>query len=294
MTPVIQQVIDGVVWGSLYGALALSLALVYRASGIINFAQGAMAVSAAFVTWQVHAWGVPIVLALVAAVLFGAFLGWLIEATLVRRMAQKRDELQVVILTLGVMLMLQGLIGLIWGYDVRQVARVVELETVRFNGLVISGNGIALVAAVALMSVVLYVWLQRTRSGLVVRASGMNPESSRLLGIRVNARSTLLWSVAAAVGAVTATLAAPVLYLRPDMLTSVLIYSMAAAILGGLGSPSGAIIGGLIVGVAENLAGSYVPGIGSDFKQTAAFLIIMGVLLIRPHGLFGDREVARL
>jgi branched-chain amino acid transport system permease protein len=289
-----QQLVDGTVWGSLYGALALSLALVFRASGIINFAQGALAVAGAFVTWQLYAWGLPIVMAVIVAALIAAIAGAVIEATLVRRMATQRDELQVVILTLGVMLMVQGLLGLIWGYDVRQVVRLFDVEPVRLGDVVLSATGLILVVAVVLMSFGLYVWLQRTRSGLVVKASGMNAASARLLGIRVDRRSTLLWAVAAAAGAITASLAAPALYLKPDMLTSVLIYAMAAAILGGLGSPAGAIIGGLIVGVAENLTGTYVPGVGNDFKQTAAFLIIMAVLLVRPEGLFGDKEIARL
>lgn len=158
----------------------------------------------------------------------------------------------------------------------------------------LSRQSVVIVGAVVVVAALLFVLFQRTRLGLAMRAAAGNPESAELVGIPVGSMLAIGWGLAAAIGALAASLAAPQLFLQPNMLVASLIYAFAAAVLGGLDSPVGAIVGGLCVGVAENLAGTYISWIGYDFKQAVALALILGVLLLRPEGLFGARKVARV
>ncbi|WP_110182255.1 branched-chain amino acid ABC transporter permease [Nocardioides solisilvae] len=291
----LQQLLDGLATGALYGALALSVVLVYRASGIVNFAQGEMAMFAAFLTWQAHTWGVPLVLAIGLSMLIAFAFGAGVERVLIRPFGTTAAaHLSLIIVTLGLMLVLTSGAGWTWGYLTKQVPPVFGEGVVDVGASAMSRQALGIILAVAVMSVLLYFLFQKTRLGLDMRAAASNPESARLSGIPVGRMLMLGWGLAGAIGALVGALAAPQLFLQPNMMAAMLLYAFAAATLGGFDSPVGALIGGLLVGVLENMAGTYIDIIGNDFKQAVALIIIMAVLLFKPEGLFGSRTVARV
>ncbi|MDF3319955.1 branched-chain amino acid ABC transporter permease [Rhodococcus sp. C3V] len=290
----LQQLVDGLTWGALYGAFALSIVLVYRASGIVNFAQGEMAMFSAFFAWQFHQWGAPLYLAILGAMAVAFVGGAVTERVLVRPLASSPNHMPLVIITLGLMLVLNSAAGWIWGVQSKQFPTAVSGAVIMLGPIVISRQSLVILAAVMVVAVALFWLFQRTKVGLAMRAAAGNPDSAQLIGIPVGRMLTIGWGLAAAIGALAASLAAPQLLLQPNMLVASLIYAFAAAVLGGLDSPVGALVGGLIVGVAENLAGTYISWIGHDFKQSVALILILGVLLLKPEGLFGARKVARV
>lgn len=290
-----QQLLDGIASGALYGAMALSIVLVYRASGIVNFAQGEMAMFAAFVAWQCYAWGLPILVAILIAMVVAFFAGAAFERVLIRPFGtEPSGHAALVIVTLGLMLMLNSGAAWIWGHLVKEVPPVFGDGAISIAGGSMSRQNLGIVLVVAVGAAVLFVLLQRTKSGLAMRAAASNPESARLSGIPVGRMLMIGWALAGAIGALVGALAAPTLFLQPNMMATLLMYAFAAATLGGFDSPVGALVGGLIVGVSENLAGTYIGFIGNEFKQAVALFIIMVVLLVRPQGLFGSRTVTRV
>jgi branched-chain amino acid transport system permease protein len=290
----LQQLVDGLTWGALYGAFALSIVLVYRASGVVNFAQGEMAMFSAFFAWQFHQWGAPLYLAILGAMVVAFAGGAVTERVLIRPLASSPNHMPLVIITLGLMLVLNSAAGWIWGVQSKPFPTAVSGSVVTLGPVAISRQSLVIVAAVVVVAVLLFWLFQRTRTGLAMRAAAGNPDSAQLIGIPVGRMLTIGWGLAAAIGALAASLAAPQLLLQPNMLVASLIYAFAAAVLGGLDSPVGALIGGLIVGIAENLAGTYISWIGHDFKQAVALALILGVLLFKPEGLFGARKVVRV
>ncbi|EME20437.1 inner-membrane translocator [Rhodococcus triatomae BKS 15-14] len=286
--------VDGLTWGALYAAFAMSIVLVYRASGIVNFAQGEMAMIAAFCAWQFHQWGAPLYLAILGAMAVAFLFGAATERVLIRPLASSTNHMPLVIITLGLMLVLNSAAGWIWGVQSKEFPTIVAGPVVTLGPVAMSRQALVIVCAVVLIAGFLYVLFQRTQVGLAMRAAAGNPDSAQLIGVPVGRMLMIGWGLAAAIGALAASLAAPQLFLQPNMLTASLIYSFAAAVLGGLDSPVGAIVGGLCVGVAENLAGTYVSWIGHDFKQAVALALILGVLLLKPEGLYGARKVARV
>lgn len=291
----VQQLLDGIASGALYGALALSVVLVYRASGIVNFAQGEMAMFAAFLTWQLWTWGLPLLVAILISMAIAFAFGALVERVLIRPFGTTASaHLSLIIVTLGLMLVLTSGAGWIWGYLTKAVPPTFGEGSVDLGPAAMSRQALGIVLAVAVVAGLLYWLFQRTRLGLEMRAAASNPESARLAGIPVGRMLMLGWGLAGAIGALVGALAAPQLFLQPNMMAAMLLYAFAAATLGGFDSPVGALVGGLIVGVLENLAGTYVDAIGNDFKQAVALAIIMAVLLLKPEGLFGSRTVARV
>ncbi|MGY2084027.1 branched-chain amino acid ABC transporter permease [Blastococcus sp. SYSU DS0539] len=295
MDLLMQQVLDGIATGALYGALALSVVLVYRASGIVNFAQGEMAMFAAFLTWQLYAWGLALPLAILVSMAVAFLFGVLAEKVLIRPFGTSPSaHLSLIIVTLGLMLCLTSGAGWIWGYLTKDVPPVFGEGAVDLGPAAVSRQALGIIATVAVVAGVLYWVFQHTKLGLTMRAAASNPESARLSGVPVGRMLMLGWGLAAGIGALVGSLAAPQLFLQPNMMAAMLLYAFAAATLGGFDSPVGALVGGLIVGVVENLAGTYVDFIGNDFKQAVALVIIMAVLLFKPEGLFGTRTVARV
>ncbi len=293
MSLFIQQVIGGVSLGAIYASLALAIVLIHRSTGVVNIAQGEMAMFSTYVAWQFTAWGLPIWGALLAAVAFSLLGGMIIERVVIRPV-EGRSELTVLIVAVGLLLIFNQAAGWVWGFLVKEFPSpfpggVFELGQVR---LAVSTLG---VLAVLLVSMgLLYLLFQYTKIGLAMRAVATNPESARLVGIRVGRILMLGWGLAAALGALSGTMVAPQLFLTPDLMFTVMIYGIAAAALGGLDSPGGAVVGGIVVGVSENLAGTYIPGIGSDLKVLVPFVIIVGVLMVKPTGLFGKKAVVRV
>jgi branched-chain amino acid transport system permease protein len=288
----IQVIIDGLATGSLYGALAVAVVLIYRATGIVNFAQGEMAMFSTFIAWGLLQAGLPLGLALLATLALSFVGGMLIERVIIRPV-EGGDVLTLVIVTLGLYILVNSAAGWIWGFGNRAFPSVFGDDTIELAGVDISVESIGIVAVLLGVVGVLYAVFQHTKIGLAMRAVSINPDSSRLVGISVGRTLMVGWGIAALVGALAGALIAPRLFLDVNFMGGVLIYSFAAATLGGFDSPFGAVLGGWIIGIAENLAGTYVGFIGSDLKILVPLLTILVVLLFRPNGLFGSAEVAR-
>jgi branched-chain amino acid transport system permease protein len=288
----IQLVIDGIAIGSIYGALALALVLIFRSTGIVNFAQGEMAMFSTFVAWALVQGGLPLGLALLAA-LAASFAGGMVIERVIIRPVEGQDPLTILIVTLGLFILVNSGAGWIWGFNNRGFPRALPDGNTDVLGVRVSYESLGIVAVLLVVVGLLTLLFQRTKLGLAMRAAAANPASSRLVGINVGRTLMIGWGLAALLGALAGILVAPQLFLDVNFMGGVLVYSFAAATLGGFDSPKGAVIGGWIIGVAETLAGDYIGFIGSDLTILVPLAIILGVLLVRPNGLFGSPEVVR-
>lgn len=289
----VQQVIDGLATGSIYGALALALVLAHRATGIVNFAQGQMAVVSTFIAWSLVEAGLGVVAAVGVAVAASLLFGAAVERVVMRRF-ERESPMITIVATVGLLLLFNGLSSLIWGYELKSFPPIFSSGTLRPGGFVVSMTALGTVLVLIAVVVLLYVLMMRTRLGLALRAVADNPDSSALSGLPVGSLLMVGWGLAAGLGAIAGCLVAPKLYLDPNMLAGVLVYALAAAVLGGFDSPLGAVVAAWIIGVSENLAATYIDPIGNDLRVAVPLLLAVLVLLLRPQGLFGRREVVRV
>jgi branched-chain amino acid transport system permease protein len=292
MARFVQVVVDGIADGSIYAALALALVLIFRSTGIVNFAQGEMAMFSTFIAWALHDSGRPLWLALFGAFALSFLGGMAIERVLIRPVEGGRP-LTLLIVTLGLLVLLNAAAGWIWGYTNRGFPSIFPSGAAQLGSVALSIESLGIIAVLLAVVGVLWLLFQHTKLGLAMRAAAQNPESSRLVGIDVGRMLMLGWGLAALLGALAGVLVAPRLFLDVNLMGGVLVYAFAGAALGGFDSPLGAVVGGWIIGVAENLAGTYVDAIGADLKVLVPLGIIFVVLLVRPSGLFGSPEVTR-
>ena len=292
MTEFLQNVVNGIASGSIYGAVALALVLIYRSTGVANFAQGEMAMFSTFIAWGLVQAGTPLLLAALGAIALSFLGGMLIERVVIRPI-EGRDALTLVIVTLGLFITVNAAAGWIWGFNNRAFPSLFSDERIEIGGVGITVENLAIIGITLAVVGGIFLLFQKTKIGLAIRAAAENPESSRLNGISVGRTLMIGWGLAAAVGALAGILIAPRLFLDVNFMGGVLIYAFAAATLGGFDSPFGAIVGGWIIGVAETLAGTYVDFIGNDLRILVPLAIILAVLLVRPGGLFGTHTVAR-
>ncbi|WP_040781065.1 branched-chain amino acid ABC transporter permease [Nocardia pneumoniae] len=293
MAGFLQQIIEGLTAGAVYAGLALALVLIYRFTGIVNFAQGELAMFSAFLAWQFTQYGMPFWAALLAALAVSFAGGMLIERVVIRPV-EGAPELTLVIVTVGLYFFVNAAAGWIWSFQVKSFPNPFPDGALRAAGVSAGYGSLGVLAVVGAVMGLLYLLFRYTKIGLAMRAVACNPQSARLVGIRVGTVLALGWGLAALVGAVSGVLSAPLLFLEPNMMGGVLIYAFAAATLGGFDSPGGAVAGGLIVGVAETLTGAYVDVIGTELEIGVPLVIILGVLLLRPQGLFGRAMVERV
>jgi branched-chain amino acid transport system permease protein len=289
----LQQVVSGLATGGIYASLALALVLIYNAMGLVNFAQGEMAMFATYIAFILIEHGINYWIALPLTLVI-AFAGGVVIQRVVIRPFERAPVLTLVIVTLGLATLVNGIAGFLFGYMLRPFPSPFSVKTVNILGALASYQDLGVIAVSGVVLVLIYLLLQRTTLGLALRAASQHPEASRLLGIRVSWMLALGWGLASAVGAVSGMMAAPALLLQPNMMQTVIIYAFAAAVLGGIESPLGAVVGGLIIGVTVNLAGAYVPGVGGDLQLAVAFAIIIAVLVLKPNGLFGRAQVRRV
>jgi branched-chain amino acid transport system permease protein len=285
--------VSGLAIGGIFASLALALVLIYNAMGLVNFAQGEMAMLATFVAYALINRGISywIVFPITLVLAFG---GGIAIQRLVIRPVERAPILTLVIITLGLATLINGLAGFMFGYVPHSFPSPFSSDTVDIFGVFISFRDLGVIAVSGLVLLGVYLLLQRTTIGLTLRAAAHHPEASRLLGVQVSWMLALGWGLASAVGAVSGIMVAPILLLEPNMMQTIIIYAFAAAVLGGIESPLGAVVGGLLVGVTINLAGAYVPGVGGDLQLAVGLAIIIAVLLIRPNGLFGRAAVRRV
>ena len=291
----LQQLISGIASGSLFAILALAIVLTYRSTGTLNFAQGKMAMFTTFIAWSalgsIFGFWLAFLVTLLAAVLMGA----LVERTIVRHVEGK-SELNSLIVTLGLFLVFDGLALYIWGPLPRGFGPFSVFSggpTCAAEVCIGRLNLGILVIAVAVMAS-LFMLFQRTSIGLAMRATAQNRIASQLVGIRVDRMLSLGWGLGAAVGAVAGILVAQNLGLDTNTMFSILLFALAAAIVGGLDSPVGAVVGGLTIGVVKNMAGTYIPSSIGGTDLTIAFGLIVIVLMVRPTGLFGRTAQRRV
>ncbi|HEV7957110.1 MAG: Branched-chain amino acid ABC-type transport system, permease component [Microbacteriaceae bacterium] len=289
----IQVVVDGVATGAIYGALALAIVLVNRATGLINFAQGAMAVMSTFVAFGLIRAGVPLLLAAVVAIVFAFALGAFLERVVVRRF-EGGDPDSAVVVTIGLLVLLGGISALFFGYEPQPFPSFFPLGTINIFGVFVSLRSVGTIVILLVAMVLLQVLFRSTKLGLAMRAVADNPRSSALSGLPVSRLLMVGWGLAAALGAIAGLLVAPQLFISPGMLDFALVYALAAAILGGLDSPVGAVVSAAFIGVVEGLAGAYIDFIGDDLKIAVPFAVMIFILVLRPQGLFGRKVVVRV
>ncbi len=293
MADFLQQVVAGIASGGVYALLALALVLIYRSTRIVNFAQGEMAMFSTFICWELLDLGVPYWGAF-ALTLVLSFLGGVLVERLVIRPVQRADALGVVTVTIGLLILLNGAAAWIWKGEQRTLENPFPSDTFDIGGVIVAAQDLGIIAVSLVIVLALWAFFQKTTIGLALRAAAFNPESSRLHGIRVSWMLALGWGLAAVLGAVAGILVAPTQgSFDQNLMLPVLIYAFAAAVLGGLDSPVGAIVGGVTLGVALNLIGTYVDVL-SDMRLPSALFLILVVLLVKPNGLFGRTAVRRV
>jgi branched-chain amino acid transport system permease protein len=290
----VQQFATGLSTGSVYAVVALAIVLIYRSTGVVNFAQGEMAMLSTFIAWsfltRMDFWP-----AFFLALLVSAFLGAMLERVVLRPV-EEAPVLNSVIVTLGLFTIFNSVALWRWGGVPKPFPspEVFKGAALNIGPATISRLNIGIFCMALLIMGVLFLFLNYTKVGLAMRGTAQNPAAARLVGVRVGRMLTLGWALSAAVGAVAGILLAPLLSLQPSMMFGVLIFAFAAAVLGGLDSLPGAIVGGLTLGVVQNMAGTYITPHTGSIDITIAFAVIVLVLVIRPTGLFGQRMVRRV
>ena len=283
MQAFIHQIASGLAVGGIYASLAIALVLIYRCTSSVNFAQGELAMLSTYVSWALVQSGVSWWAAF-AFVVVGAFmLGFALDRAIFQPL-RHRPVLSVVAASIALLIIVNSLVGMLFGYELKEFASP-------FGGRLGAGEpyfsaheaGVLLVTLAELMTT--YVFFRYTRFGLAMRAVAVNAASAELSGINTHTVLAVGWGLAAVAGAVAGLMAAPIVFLEPSMMMGPLIYALAGALLGGISSPVGAVVGGFAVGIAENLLGAYV--VGNDLKLTCVMLLIIGCLVLRPAGIFG-------
>jgi len=286
----LQQTLSGLANGAIYAYVALAVVMIYQAIDHFNFAQGEMAMFSTFIAWQMMQWGMPFWLVFPVCVVI-SFAGGVVIERVIFGPIHNAPVLSHVIVFIALFSIFNSLAGFIWEFTIKPFPSPFPEKDVLGTNL-IAMHELGMIGITLVMLVMIYLFFRFTPIGLAMRAAAANPVSARLVGISVKWMLSLGWGLAAAIGAVAGMLIAPMVYLEPNMMLGILLYGFAGAVVGGLTSPGGAVAGGFLVGVAENLAGAYV--IGSELKLTFALVLIVGVLLLRPAGLFGRVVVNRV
>jgi branched-chain amino acid transport system permease protein len=293
MAEFVQQIVSGLATGAIFASLALALVLIYRATHVVNFAQGEMAMFTTYIAWVLMDNGLSYWPAFVLTLLIAFAGGVTIERVVIRPVEQK-SVLAIVIVTIGLLIALNGLVAWIWNPEVKAFDSPFPNRTTEIGGVVVAIQDLGVLGVTLVTVVLLWAFFRFTALGLVMRAVANSQDASRLLGVRVGWMLALGWGLAAVLGAIAGMMVAPTVFLDPNMMLIILIYSFAAAVLGGIDSPVGAVVGGLVLGVLINLLGTYVDFVGGELRLPAAFVVLLIVLLIRPQGLFGHRVVRRV
>jgi branched-chain amino acid transport system permease protein len=286
-TQLAQQIVIGLASGGVWATLAVALVLIYRSTGVINFAQGEMAMFSTFVAWSLVDHGLSYWGAFLLTVAISFAGGVAVERAVIRPV-ERASVLTVVIVTLGLFFVVNGAARWIWSPETRSLPNAFSTRPIDVAGVAFSIQDLGTIAVSLGAVALLWVFFRFTKLGLASRAAAANPEASRLVGVRVSWMLALGWGLAAAMGAVSGMLTAPALAsFDQNLMQPVLLYALAGAVVGGLDSPLGAVLGTLLLGVLVNLLGTYVDWIGGELRLPVALAVILGVLLVRPAGLFG-------
>jgi branched-chain amino acid transport system permease protein len=286
----LHQVLAGLATGGIYASVALALVMIYQATHLVNFAQGELAMFSTYIAWSLIQAGVPYWAAFFLTVLFSFVLGVVIERVVIRPV-EDAPALSGVVVSIALLVILNSVTGWIYTYTIKTFPSPFP-EQPLFGNKYMSSHEIGAIGVTLVVLLLLYAFFRFTPLGLAMRAAAQNPESSRLVGIRVGWMLALGWGLAAAIGSVAGMMVAPIVFLDPNMMGGVLLYAFAAALVGGIDNPGGAVFGGFLVGVLENVLGAFV--IGNELKLAVALVLIVGVLTVRPSGFFGRVHVTRV
>ena len=286
------QVLAGIATGAIYACMALAIVMIYQAIDHLNFAQGEMAMFSTFIAWQLMQWGLGFWPAFLLTLVISFAGGIVIERALFKPLTNAPILAQVAGF-IALFAILNSVAGLTWDFTIKQFPS--PFGSSGFLGSqLISTHQAGMIGVTLLLLILLFIFFRFTRIGLAMRAAASLPESARLVGINTSWMIALGWGMASAIGAIAGMLIAPVVFLEPNMMGGILLYGFAAAVLGGLTSPLGAVIGGFLVGIFENLVGTYIPGVGNELKLPIALALIILVLVIKPSGLLGRAIVQRV
>jgi branched-chain amino acid transport system permease protein len=289
MDLLIHQVLSGLATGGIYASLALALVMIYQATHLVNFAQGEIAMFATYLAWTLIQAGVPYWGAFFITVI-SAFVGGVVIERVVVQPVENSPVLALVIVFIGLLVIFNSVAGWIYTYTIKPFPSPFP-EQPLFGNTYLSSHDLGSAAVTLVVLLLVFGFFRFTPLGLAMRAAAQNPVSSKLVGVRVGWMLALGWGLASAIGAVAGMMVAPIVFLEPNMMGGILLYAFAGALLGGIDNPGGAVLGGFIVGVLENVVGMYL---GSEIKLTVALVVIIAVLVVRPSGLFGKVHVARV
>jgi branched-chain amino acid transport system permease protein len=289
-----QLTVAGVATGVVFGSLALALVLIYRATEVINFAQGEMAMACVYVAYQLMQWGLSYWAAFFLTLVISFAFGVVTQQVFIRPV-QERSVIAVVIVTVGLFILIDGLVEWKWSANQRFMQAPFGNKIYHLGSVPIARQDIGTIAITVVSVIALWAFFRFTKVGLGMRAGALRPAAARLVGVRTNALLAVGWGLAAVLGAVAGLMTEPSQYvLQPTLMQPVLLYAFAAAVLGGLESPGGALVGGIALGIFLNLLGQYVHFVGSVLQLPVAFAALLLVLLIKPTGLFGHRSVRKV
>jgi len=286
-----QMITSGIALGAIYGLIALGIVMVYKATGILNFAHGEAAMISAFVAFSLIKWGLPLWAVVLLTLAFGGLLGLAIERFVLRRFIGK-PLMSSAIATLGLFLLFGDLAIWIWGKDAQELPSVFPSKPIDIGGgVVVSGIDIGILAVCAVLAATLFAFFRFTRLGIAMQATMENPTAARLMGIPIKRIYALSWSLSHMIAALAGLLIAPLTFLHVSMMQHALHFAFAAAVLGGIGSMPGALLGGVIIGVTGNLTGAYL---SSQWKDVMPFMVMLVILILRPHGLLARRHLKKV
>jgi branched-chain amino acid transport system permease protein len=288
-----QQTVAGLAQGAIFASLALALVLIYRATEVINFAQGEMAMATTYFAYQLTLWHVSYWLAFFLTLVIAFVFGVVVYGVFIRPV-QHRSVIALVIVTVGLFILIDGLVTWKWGADLKFMTAPFGNSVYHSGGVSFSRQDIGVLLVSILSVILLWALFQFTKLGLAMRAAALRPAAAALVGVRVDWMLAIGWGLAAVLGAVAGLMTEPSQFLQPTMMQAILLYAFAAAVLGGLESPAGSVVGGLALGVFLNLIGQYVGFATSELRLPIAFAVLLVVLLLKPNGLFGRRQVRRV
>lgn len=282
----VQQIISGLAVGCVYGLVALGFVLIFKATEVINFAQGEMMMLGAFVAFTLITIArIPFAVTFLLTPIICGGIGILLERVVIRPLVRE-PVVSIIMVTIGLSITLRAVAGMIWSYDTLDFPHVFPEKAVTVVGIVMAPIYVWVICITVALVLLLYFFFKLTTIGISLQAAAQNPLASLLMGISVKRVYSLTWAISAIIGAVAGILIAPIMFLNCNM-GLLGLKAFPAAIIGGFNSVPGAIVGGLIIGVSENLAGGYLP---MGFKDVFAYGVMLVVLMIRPEGIFGTYE----
>jgi len=285
-----QMIASGIALGAIYGLVALGIVLMFKATGVLNFAHGEGIMLSTFVAFTLLKWKLPYGLVVVLTIAFAGLFGVLLERLIIRRFVGK-SLLVSGIATLGLFLVFGDLAVWIWGKDPYEFPGLFSQKPIDVGGVMISAADLGIVGVAAALAGGLFAFFRFTRLGIAMQACMENPTAAQLMGIPTRRIYALAWGLSHMIGAVAGLLIAPVTFLHFTMMQHVLHYAFAAAVLGGIFSLPGSLIGGIVIGISANLTGAYV---SSAWKEVVPFLVMLAILIVRPHGLLARKHVKKV